>query len=30
MADSTGFDAEFPLLLSLPTDDNMIAVLTRR
>lgn len=30
MADSTGFDAEFPPLLSLPTDDNMIAVLTRR
>jgi SAM-dependent methyltransferase len=30
MADATGFDSAFPPLLSLPTDDNMIAVLTRR
>jgi SAM-dependent methyltransferase len=30
MADATGFDTELPPLLSLPTDDNMIAVLTRR
>jgi SAM-dependent methyltransferase len=30
MADAAGFDIEVSLLLSLPTDDNMIAVLTRR
>ena len=30
MADAAGFDTELPPLLSLPTDDNLIAVLTRR
>ncbi len=30
LADQAGFDIHFPFLLSLPTDDNVVAVLRRK